>query len=54
MHSQCVQRMQKALTQMNLQLPNVISDLSGNTGLQILRAVLNGERLSRSSDQSQS
>jgi hypothetical protein len=29
---------------MNLQLANVISDLSGKTGLQILRAVLNGER----------
>jgi transposase len=42
--SQCVQRMQKALTQMNLQLANVISDLSGKTGLQILRAIVNGER----------
>ena len=42
--SQCVQRIQKALTQMNLQLANVISDLSGKTGLQILRAVVNGER----------
>src|SRR6202165_1210033 len=41
---QCVQRIQKALTQMNLQLANVISDLSGKTGLQILRAVVNGER----------
>src|ERR1700686_5355739 len=40
----CVQRIQKALTQMNLQLANVISDLSGTTGLQILRAVVNGER----------
>ena len=28
----CVQRMQKALTQMNVQLANVISDLSGLTG----------------------
>src|SRR5258705_12239075 len=26
----CIQRMQKALTQMNLQLANVISDLSGS------------------------
>lgn len=42
--SQCVQRIQKAFTQMNLQLANVISDLSGKTGLQILRAVVNGER----------
>jgi Transposase IS116/IS110/IS902 family/Transposase len=42
--SQCIQRIQKALTQMNLQLANVISDLSGKTGLQILRAVVAGER----------
>lgn len=42
--SQCVQRIQKALTQMNLQLANVISDVSGKTGLQILRAIVNGER----------
>jgi transposase len=42
--SQCVQRIQKALTQMNLQLANVISDISGKTGIQILRAIVNGER----------
>lgn len=42
--AQCVQYMQKALTQMNLQLANVISDISGKTGLQILRAIVNGER----------
>jgi len=42
--AQCIQRMQKALTQMNLQLANVISDLSGKTGLQILRAIVGGER----------
>src|SRR3954469_12821438 len=40
----CIQRIQKALTQMNLQLANVISDLSGKTGLQILRAIVGGER----------
>jgi hypothetical protein len=40
----CVQRMQKALTQMNIQLANVISDLSGTTGQAIVRAILNGER----------
>ena len=40
----CVQRMQKALTQMNLQLANVISDLSGVTGQMIVRAVVAGER----------
>ena len=39
-----IQWMQKALTQMNLQLANVISDLSGWTGLKIIRAILAGER----------
>ncbi|HEY6370724.1 MAG TPA: IS110 family transposase [Candidatus Sulfotelmatobacter sp.] len=42
--STCIQRMQKALTQMNLQLANVISDLSGTTGQKILRAIVAGER----------
>jgi hypothetical protein len=36
--------MQKALTQMNIQLANVISDLSGVTGQMIVRAILAGER----------
>ena len=40
----CIQRMQKALTQMNLQLANVISDLSGVTGQAIVRAIIAGER----------
>lgn len=39
-----VQHMQKALTQMNVQLANVISDVVGVTGMKILRAVLAGER----------
>ena len=42
--TECVQRMQKALTQMNLQLANVISDIMGVTGQAILRAILAGER----------
>ena len=42
--STCIQRMQKALTLMNLQLANVISDLSGITGQKILRAIVAGER----------
>jgi hypothetical protein len=42
--STCVQRMQKVLTQMNVQLANVISDLSGLTGQTIVRAILAGER----------
>jgi len=36
--------MQKALTQMNLQLHHVLSDLTGVTGLAILDAILAGER----------
>jgi transposase len=37
-------RMQKALTQMNIQLANVLSDVSGMTGQAIIKAILNGER----------
>jgi transposase len=39
-----IQRMQKALTQMNIQLANVLSDLSGMTGQAIIKAILAGER----------
>ncbi|MBL8675836.1 MAG: IS110 family transposase [Alphaproteobacteria bacterium] len=39
-----VQRMQKALTQMNLQLHKVITDITGVTGMRILQAILSGER----------
>jgi transposase len=40
----CMQHIQKALTEMNVQLANVISDLSGVTGMAILRALVGGER----------
>ena len=39
-----VQRMQKSLTQMNLQIHNVISDITGVTGTKIIDAILAGER----------
>jgi transposase len=39
-----IQRMQKAMTQMNIQLANVLSDVSGVTGQAIIKAVLAGER----------
>lgn len=39
-----IQRMQKALTQMNVQLHKVISDITGATGMRIIRAILDGER----------
>jgi transposase len=39
-----VQHMQKALTEMNIQLHKVISDITGLTGMRIIRAILAGER----------
>jgi transposase len=42
--SRCVQHMQKALTQMNLKLQHVLSDITGVTGMAILKAILAGER----------
>ena len=39
-----VQHMQKALTLMNLQLGNAISDVAGVTGQKIVRAIVAGER----------
>jgi transposase len=39
-----VQHMQKALTQMNIQLTNVLADVVGETGQKILRAIVAGER----------
>ena len=36
--------MQKALTEMNVQLHRVISDITGVTGMSILRAIIAGER----------
>jgi len=42
--SRHVQHMQKALVQMNIQLGNVITDVVGDTGQKILRAIIAGER----------
>ena len=42
--TESVNRMQKCLTQMNLQLANVLTDIMGQTGQKILRAILAGER----------
>ena len=39
-----VQHMHKALTQMNIQLTNVLSDIVGESGQKILRAIVAGER----------
>ena len=37
-----IQHMQKALTQMNLHLHNVISDITGKTGMDIIRSIVAG------------
>ena len=42
--SSTIQRMQKVLTEMNVQLSNVLSDLSGVSGMKIIGAILEGER----------
>jgi transposase len=39
-----IQHMQKALTFMNLQLHHVVSDITGATGMRIIRAIVSGER----------
>ena len=39
-----VLRMQKALTEMNIQIHRVLSDITGYTGMAIIRAILAGER----------
>src|SRR5438874_10386084 len=44
MASRAVQHMQKALEQMHLKLPEVVSDINGKTGMEILHAILAGER----------
>src|SRR5467141_3295847 len=44
MASRAVQHMQKALEQMNLKLTEVVSDITGKTGMTIIRAILTGER----------
>jgi len=36
--------MQKALMQMNVQLHHVLSDITGETGMRIVRAIVAGER----------
>lgn len=39
-----IQHMQKALHLMNIQLTNVLSDITGVTGMKIIRAIVAGER----------
>jgi len=42
--TRCVQWMQKALNQMNVQVHHAVSDLAGMTGMAIVRAIVAGER----------
>jgi transposase len=42
--SRHIQHMQKSLHLMNLQLDNVLSDITGKTGMTILRAIVDGKR----------
>ena len=44
MASRAVQHMQQALEQMNLTWPEVVSDMNGQTGMEILHAILAGAR----------
>ena len=39
-----IQRMQKALDQMNVQVHKAVSDMTGLTGMSIIKAILSGER----------
>ena len=39
-----IQHMQKALTQMNVKLQHVISNITGRTGMDIIEAIVDGER----------
>jgi transposase len=39
-----IQHMQKALMKMNVQLHQVVSDITGVTGMRIIRAIVSGER----------
>lgn len=42
--SQHIQHMQKALEQMNVKLPEVVADVTGLTGMKIIKAILDGQR----------
>ena len=39
-----IQHMQKAMTEMNLQLHHVVADITGSTGMRMIRAIIAGER----------
>jgi transposase len=45
--SEHIQRMQKAMTLMNVRLDQAVTDITGATGMRILRAIIEGERDAR-------
>jgi transposase len=45
--SEHIQHMQKALSQMNIQIHQVLADITGVTGMKIIRAIISGERSSQ-------
>ena len=42
--TQCLQRMQKSLDQMNIRVHHAVSDIDGKTGLAIIEAIVSGQR----------
>ena len=41
---QAIQRMQKSMTEMNIRLDRVLTDITGKTGMMILRSIIKGRR----------
>jgi len=44
MRTQCIQQMQKSLDQMNIRIHHAVSDIDGKTGMDIISAIVGGER----------
>jgi transposase len=44
MRTQCLQQMQKSLDQMNIRVHHAVSDIDGKTGMDIISAIVDGER----------
>lgn len=42
--SDCIRRIQKCMEQMNMKLAEVVSDITGRSGIRIIEAVIGGER----------
>ena len=42
--SDCIRRIQKCMEQMNIKLAEVVSDITGKSGIRIIEAIIDGER----------